>query len=205
MGLNKKEILSKLFICADKYKENLYGKSLLIVGCGKDKKFEFFNVTFRAGNFQHLTGVVTQNISPKDFFERCIARRLSPRDIESRPDGTTDLKLSVLPALMSKNLSAKMFADYNRKGLKFYTERIVGTVTACMGFVKDPSSEIYVPNSVLKQDMRNISSNQKRIFAIFRKALSEPRYTEIVYIAKKVTIKDIIFPEDLKYLENLPV
>ena len=93
MGLTKKEILSKLFICATKYKENLLSRCLLFVACDKNKNFEFFSASFSAGNFQHLTGVITQNISPRDFFRRCLERRLSPNDIEAHKDGTTDLKL----------------------------------------------------------------------------------------------------------------
>ena len=203
MGFSKQDILSKLFVCAAKYNENLLGNSLLFITCDKNGNYDFFSVVFKAANFQHLTGVNTQNMSAKDFFRRCLAKRLSPDDIIPHKDGTTELKLSVLPTLLNKDLSANMLADYSGRNLKLYTEKIAGNITACMGFVKDSKSELYVPNTVLRQDMRNISDNRKRIVATFQKNKSDDSYTAVVYIAKNVYIEKIDFPDNLKYLRKL--
>lgn len=187
---------------------NLLGTCLLFVATDKDKNFEFFTASFRAGNFQHLTGVNTENIAARDFFHRCLEKRISPNDIKFNEDGTTALKLEVLPRLMSKNLSANMLADYSGNNLKLYTEKIVGTVNACMGFVKDTKSGFYVPNTVLRQDMRDISSSVKRIVATFQKLNSDENYSTIVYTAKNFNISDIIFPEHIKnliYLRNAQI
>lgn len=203
MAFNEQEILTKLFNCAEKYKENLCGKQLLFIARDKDMSLEFINTVFRTGNFQHLTGVVTPNISAKDFFKRCLSKRLSFKDIKLHEDGTTILKLSVLPILMEKNLSANMLANYAGQNLKLYSEKIVGNINACIGFVKDIKSEVYVPNTVLKQDIRNISDNTKRIIAIFNKEYTDKNYTKLVYTAKNIDLNKINFPSNLTYLKYL--
>ena len=198
MTLTKQSALTKLFQCAEKYKTNLLGTCLLFVATDKDKNFEFFTATFRVGNFQHLTGVNTAHITARDFFHRCLEKRISPDDIKFNEDGTTALKLEVLPLLMSKNLSANMLSDYSGRNLKLYTEKIVGTVNACIGFVKDAKSGLFVPNTVLRQDMRDISLSVKRIVATFQKTSSEENYSTIVYTAKNFDVNDIKFPEHIK-------
>ncbi len=84
----------------------------------------------QATNFLHLTGLKVKKhkynadgientndsddtISAKEFYEKCLAHRLSASDFEFARDGTTPLKLDVLPRLISKNLSATMIGDYN--------------------------------------------------------------------------------------------
>lgn len=43
------------------------------------------------------------------------------------------MKMRVLPSLMKKNLSAKMLGDYNMSQPKLYTDKIAGSLSACMG------------------------------------------------------------------------
>ena len=104
---------------------------------------------------------------------------------------------------MSKNLSANMLADYAGKNLKLYTEKIAGNVTACMGFIKEEKSGLYVPNTILRRDMRDISESQKRILAAFQKNKTEKLFTSVVYIAKNINLAEIPFPENLRYLKEL--
>ena len=97
------------------------------------------------------------------------------------------MKLSVLPQVMNIHKVAKMVGDYDFTKSILFTEKIVGTVTACIGFVRD--GNYYYPNTTLREDIRTvILSPQKRIIAIFSKQKNEQKYKDCTY-----TAKDIIF------------
>jgi len=202
MARSKKEVLAVVFDCAQKYKEHLVNKSLLFVCVNKKKQVYCVEVTFDLSNFQHLTGLETDKtkISSKDFYERCLEKRLSPDDFELSCMGTTELKLDVLPILMSKNLAAKMIGDYNMSQPKLYTEKMAGGVSGCVGFIKSEGKGRYIPNTVLKGDIRERTKTADRIIATYRKRREEERYTEIVYLAKKVDWQHITLPEEYSYL-----
>lgn len=104
--------------------------SLLLVCRKKPEYIYALELTFDASNFQHLTGLQTNHsrISPTDFFERCITRRLKEDDLSFATDGTTPLKLQVLPMLLVKNLSANMVGDYNGRNPKLITDKLAGEV-----------------------------------------------------------------------------
>lgn len=204
MAITKREALSVVYQCAQKYKSELMNHSLLFICTDKHKSTYAIEVTFDASNFLHLTGFQTreQGISAGDFFRRCIDRRLSENDFDFAADGTTPLKLDVLPKLVSKNLSANMIGDYNGSQPKLYTEKLAGNVMGCMGFKKDENTGRYVPNTVLKGHTDDFSCKPDRIIVTYRKAASETQYTEIVYAAKKVAWQEIRFPAGY---EDLPL
>ena len=65
-----------------------------------------------------------------------------------------------------------------------------GGIKGCMGFVKD--KDYYAPNTVLKEDIRNVTSSpQHRIVATFIKNISDDKYTELSYVAKKFDINEL--------------
>lgn len=65
------------------------------------------------------------------------------------------MKLSVLPQLMKIYRSAKMVGDYSFTKSVLYTEKLVGNITASLGFVRD--DKYYIPNTALKEDIRDIT------------------------------------------------
>lgn len=191
-----------MFSCAEAYKENLSEKSLLFVCTDKHKKVFCLEVTFDKSNFQHLTGLRTDEsgISPAHFFELCIDHRLTENDFEFAKDGTTPLKMRVLPQLVTKNLSARMIGDYNGLQPKLYTEKIAGGIAACVGFVHSKGVGRYVPNTVLEGDIRKLTNRANRIIITYRKCRGEDKYGEIVYSAKKVDWTKIKLPAEYDYL-----
>lgn len=206
MSIGKKEALSVVFNCAAEYQQNFIDKSLLFVFTDKHKHVNCLEVTFDASNFQHLTGFVTdpKKISSTDFFNRCLDKRLSIRDFEFDSDGTTPMKMRALPVLMKKDLSANMIGDYNMQQPKLFTDKVVGGVKACMGFIRNKGVGRYVPNTVLEGDVRQKIYAAGRIIATFRKNRSDEKYTECIHSAKNIDWSKIQLPEEYAYLP-LPI
>ena len=191
----KKQATAIIVDCARKYKENLDGYQLLFILRDKHKQITSLEVSFNSYNFLHLTGIkLTHPISATDFYNRCLTHKLSPDDFTLCNDGTTQLKLEVLPQLVSKNLSAKMVGNFDGCNPKLYTEKLAGGVNACLGFIKTNFCN-YVPNTVLNIDIRSASRTTLQILATYRKKKSDPVYIELVYKAKNVNWKKINFPE----------
>ena len=115
---------------------------------------------------------------------------MSIGDFEFRDDGTTEMKLSVLPEVIKIHTSSRMTGEFTRTGIQLYTERIAGGTKGCMGFVKDKN--YYAPNTVLKEDIRDITrSPQYRIVATFIKKIKDEKYDLLSYTAKKFDIKEL--------------
>ena len=202
MAMTKKEALAIVFRCAQTYKSELMNHSLLFVCMDKHNRTYAVKVTFDASNFQHLTGLQThkQGIRPGDFFRRCLDHRLSEKDFDFATDGTTPLKLEVLPMLVSKDLSANRIGDYNGQQPKLFTNKLAGNVRGCMGFKRDEHAGRYVPNTVLKGRTEDFTGKTDRIIVTYRKQASEKCYSEIVHAAKNVPWDKIRLPvgyEDL--------
>ena len=201
MAISPRDALSTIFKAAESYQKNLINQSLLFLCLDKHKKTYCIEVTFDASNFKHLTGVQTR-LSALHFYEMCIDHRLSTDDFSFAEDGTTVWKMEVLPRLISKNLSANMIGEYNGSMPVLFTERIAGSTSACMGFVRSDENGRYIPNTILKGDVRTLVHKADRIIATYRKKRSESQYSEIVYAAKKVDWEKIVLPSNF---QNLPL
>jgi len=196
----KKEAAIKIITsCAKSYKNNLENKNLLLI-FGDLQTPEYFEASFLPRNFLHLTGIKLVEgriVSSKDFYDRCLNGKLSPDDFYMAQNGTTDMKLSVLPQLMNLHLCAKMVGDYDNTKSLLYTEKIAGNIFACVGFIHE--NGYYIPNTALREDIRDITiSPQKRVLAIFRKDIKQKLYETICYTAKKVNILQLNLSESLR-------
>ena len=207
----KAQAISIVVSCAEQYRDNLANKNLLFICQDKHKRISAIEFSFDSSNFLHLTGLkikkkkynsgnADDSISAKEFYEKCLAHRLSANDFEFAKDGTTPLKLDVLPKLVLKNLSATMIGDYNTRNPKLVTDKLAGNTVACMGFVPTGPANRYVPNTVLKVDIRDYISNQVRVIAVYRKPIAADQYSEATYFAKKVDWDTVTFPDQYTYL-----
>ena len=187
MRLTSAEAINTIHNCAVLYNKNLLGKNVLFV-THSNGSFDYFETKFLARNFKHFTGVVSA-LESTLFFRAALNNKISSKDINLSKDGVTELKLAVLPTLMNIHVVARMVGDYNYSKSLLITDKIAGTVTSAMGFVKD--NNYYVPNTVIKEDMRNlIVKPQRRVAAIFLKAQSEKLYTTNTYVAKGFKIEN---------------
>ncbi len=61
-----------------------------------------------------------------------------------------------------------------------------------------PNTLCYIPNSVLSEDIRSIVPKPPgKIYAIFKKDINSPLYTQLTYKAKNITITKKCLPEGL--------
>ncbi len=111
-----------------------------------------------------------------------------------RKDGNTQTKLIVLPMLMNISKNARMIGDYDKNKIYLQSDKIVGNVNSCLSFIK--YNNYYISNSSLKEDIRKIVYNHKRIICILSKKIQEKEYNEITYIDKKY-IETILLSEDI--------
>lgn len=193
--MTKKEAIRTIIDCARLFHENLEGKNLLFI-FGTPQNPECFEAVFMPRHFLHLTGVFTK-LSSSDFYDRCLRSRLSVSDFWMPKDGTAEMKLSVLPQLMRISKTAKMIGDYDSSKSLLYTEKLAGGVSACLGFVCDQG--FYKPNTALREDIRNVSIKpQKRILAIYRKAIREPQYRELCFLQKGIDSSFLTSSDELK-------
>lgn len=213
MGYTKEQAIAIVSSCAKSYQENLVDRSLLFVCLDKHKRTSCIEFTFDVSNFLHLTGLKLKNaidadgneykLNAIDFYHKCLDKKLSVQEFDFSPDGTTSLKLDVLPFVMNKSLSAGMIGDYNSINPRLYTEKLVGGIKACVGFVVTAPSGRYVPNTVLKVDIRDYATNTARVIAVFRKGKNDDIYSELTYKAKKVDWQSVKYPEEFSYLPSL--
>lgn len=198
--MTKQQAITIVVDCAKKYRDNLVGRDILLVCLDKGKKISWMEITFEAGNFLHLTGlkVKDKGISAKDFFHRCLKNRISERDFEFASDGTTSMKLEILPHLVKPDLSANMVGEYNPQNMKLYTTKLAGSVKGCMGFVQSRSEKRYIPNTVLREDIRKIVKEPMRVLAVYRKQRDEVTFSEMVYEAKGVKWEEITYPKEIE-------
>ena len=195
---------------AQTYKQELDGKNLLFICTDKHKKTIPIELSFYGNNYLHLTGLkapksengdIAVELFANDFYQKCLDHKLSQTDFDFAEDGTTHMKLDVLPTVISENLQAKMIGNYDSIKPRLYTEKVAGSTNACIGFVLDQDMQQYVPNTVVKEDIRELTAKTLRVIAVYRKDLTAPIYEELTFKAKKIDFSTIDFPERFGYLK----
>lgn len=214
----KKDAIRIVSACAKQYKDQLVNRSLLFICMDKHGKTTAIEFTFDTSNFLHLTGLKlvsrkrhgtadgassAQEISASDFYEKCLNHKLREVDFYFAKDGTTELKLDVLPSLLTKNLAAKMIGDFHSDKPKLLTEKLAGGQTACMGFIRNSTSDRFVPNTVIKDDIRKHTLKPLRVIACYRKNRCDAQYSEVTYLAKNIDWEAVEYPAEYTYLKDL--
>lgn len=173
------------------YKENLQNTNLLII-YNKNNKIEYIEILFLARNFMHLTGVRRLESSGKynkanQFYNACLNNKLSYKDIVIKEDGTTKLKLDIISNLVNVDKKCKMIGMYNNSKKELITDILIGSVHMCVGLIRN-SKTYYIPNTLLKEDIRKLTIEQYPIIAILKKKINEEEYKTLTYISKKMNI-----------------
>ncbi len=199
--MTKAEALKIVLSCAEDYKQNLVNRSLLFVYLDENKDSDTIETIFTASNFLHMTGLKFKvDNKANHFFNLCIDKRLTVDDFEFASNGTTPLKLQVLPFLVKRNLSAKMLGTFSGNNYLLMTDKLIGSTIGCMGFIKSEANNLYVPNTVLYGDIRKNISENRRILITYSKSVADDKYSEIVYTAKKYDFSSLVLCDRYKYL-----
>lgn len=189
--MKKNDAIEILYKSALLYEKNLKNRNLLII-YGNVNVPKFIETKATADNFLHLTGVENTNpsITPAKFYENILDKKVSLNDFEFKKDGTTTLKLSVLPYLMEITKQGKMLGIYNFKRPRLKTDKLIGNISVSMGLVK--SGRFYSPNTVLKGDIRDDIEKSERVLSILSKGIKEEKYNIIESTAKKIDIDRLL-------------
>lgn len=209
-GINEqKEILNIISDCIKEYDSNLLNKKVMFILEDKYRNISKEEVFFPKSSFYHLTGTIIKEIGGRELnsynvYNKIIDNKLTLNKyaIQSK-DKTTGLKLNVLPQLMKIDKMANMMGDFNNRNLFLQTEKVAGNIHSCMGFVKDVKDDIYVPNTALQKDIRDITDNRSKIIAILKKNFKETIYCNITYLKKGYKIEDIFKSERIIKLVDI--
>lgn len=196
--MTKKEAISVISKCAKLYAGNLCDRQLAFVYRDGNNQTGFVEVTFRSNNFMHFTGVDSKSkLKANAFYRNALDNRLKESDIQFKDNHTTELKLQILQNIMNIPFSARMIGDYTGAHLDLYTEKVTGTTTACLGLILRKNE--YIPNTILKEDIRNITPKPPgKIFAIFRKPIGQAIYKELTFRNGSIHITQKCLPPDLR-------
>lgn len=211
--MDKKKIIKIITECAKKYKDNLENKNILFIFLKQNKELNYIETRFLSNNFLHLTGICFQGRTKnsKRFYKACIEGKIKESDIHIKKDiNIIQLKLEILNNLMNINKTAKMIGQYSNNKNKLFTEKIVGNIRYCLGFIK--KDKFYIPNTTLNEDIREVTCIQNRIIAILSKNIKDKNYNKLTYISKDFDFTDILnnsiikdnicIQEILKYPKN---
>ena len=171
-------------------------------------QLEYFETVFLPRNFQHLSGLEfldeQGNVRNNSvyFYRSCLSNTITEQQIRFKSDGTTPLKLAVLPQVVRFLEFSKMTVLYNGRRPKLALERLVGTTNYSVGFVQD--GQYYVPSSCLQEDIRNLGDKPSQILAVLSKRAdaSEKQYKEVCYVAKGISLSNLKLPEELCAVQN---
>ena len=163
-------------------------------------------------NFLHLTGIVLNPNIPDNtadrFLDKALNRKLSENEFRFKNDNTIP-KLEILAQTLDISTSAKMIGDFSGNRVNLKTDKLAGGTSSFLGFIK--VGENYVPNTVIKGDIRKDALFTERVLGVLSKRITEPQYNERIYVAKKIDAerlfkavsKDVPVAEELIEKESL--
>ncbi len=156
---------------------------------------------FPISSFYHLTGIKAYDLEGKELSSYNFYNLLHKSRIDKmkliKKDSTTYYKMQVLPQLMRIDRNAKMIGDFCGNNIFLQTEKVAGNVNACMGFIKNDKYHVYIPNTALKEDIRNITNSKAKIIAILKKEMDEKLYRNITYLKQNYEISKILNNEEI--------
>lgn len=122
--MTSKEAISIINKCATQYNEILCNKKIAFLYRDENNQSHVLEVSFRANNFLHFTGVTTKNSQKAlSFYRDALEQRLKESNIVFKNAYTTPLKLEILPKIMTIPYTARMVGDYTGASIELFTEK----------------------------------------------------------------------------------
>lgn len=195
--MTKQQAINIISKCAKQYHKYLENYQVAFVYRDANNYSAYTEVQFRAHNFLHFTGVAArEGLNANNFYRYALNSQISEQDFSFKDSHTTELKLQILDVIMCIDTRARMIGNYAGPNLELYTEKVTGTTSACLGLIQKDSC--YVPNSVLKEDIRTILTKPPgKIYAIFKKKIRSTEYTSLTYKSPNMAITRSCLPKEL--------
>ena len=126
-------------------------------------------------------------------------------DIEEDKKGATDEISDEIERSSSRNNLTWIIVNEENSGYYYWGENNMAKMlrSKLFGYINnlDQDMQQYVPNTVVKEDIRELTAKTLRVIAVYRKDLTAPIYEELTYKAKKIDFSTIDFPERFVYLK----
>lgn len=195
--MTQKQAIDIICKCAKLYQRFLENYQVVFVYRDSDNHSQYTEVQFKSHNFLHFTGVNLRiGLNSNTFYRYALNNRLSEKDFSFKDAYTSSLKLQILEIVMNIDTRARMIGNYNGSKIDLYTEKVTGTTSACLGLIQKDS--IFIPNSVLNEDIRTIIPKPAgKIYAIFKKKIGDVCYTQLTYRSNSLDIIHKCIPEKL--------
>lgn len=183
---------------AASYKSNMVGRVFLYVFEG-----QFIEVTYRAKEFRHLTGVGT-TLGANDFYKAAVKGTLTPNQLLFDNRHPADLcrrkmlHIQNLPAVTNSDLIVLETVGTQSKSYEFgFTElRFTLCLDKDLDASGNPKSNYYIVQSLRDGDSFSRSGQQYECNYIFSKQNSTALYDTMNYSDGKVSLNDL--PEAVK-------
>jgi hypothetical protein len=199
-------IIRRIIAAADTYANQLLNNNILFVYEIAPMRYAYFEADFEKRCFLHLTGISPSNsMTSVSVFDKCLSRTITNDDVIIPRDGTVELKMEVLDCAMNIHKNSRMVGDFNNSRIKLETDRIAGSTHGCMGFVVDNNTGFYVPNTLLKEDLRDITTKTHRVLAVYSKSKWQAHYSVLRYTAKGISANQVEWNPKINKLIEAPL
>ena len=89
-----------------------------------------------------------------------------------------------------------MTGDYNFTYPLLYTDKLAGSVKACMGLVRE-DNWFYSPNTALRVDIRDVTYKGHKVIATYKKSSTQDKYVERTFLGKGITLDTLKLPKEI--------
>lgn len=190
---DREQIVQEICKAAKLYKEHLVGKRFLYVFDGR-----YIEVSYKADNFRHLTGVET-NLSAKRFYQYAVKNQLQSTQIfftVKHPYSLCKRKIrhigEVAVLASSENFMLEEILT-DTKTYKFGTTDL--KFTLCMNKEYDDNgqekSECYIVESLRDGDCFGKSKTVYEVTHILARNNDAKKYSEILFMDQRYTVADL--------------
>lgn len=189
MKYTKQQYLQIICEAAQTYEKELCGNTLLLV-YGSIHNLHLKEIEFTQKGFQHLTGTncaINDPDGKKLFYQKALNHKLSVNDFNEKDDGTTRLKMETISIAMRIATNVNLAGDFRNNKLKLKADNTAGATEWCIA-LRNKGNGIFVPVSLLNDDLRNNSDNYDSVLAVLRRPIKEKKYCEVSYVSKNKNI-----------------
>lgn len=190
------ELLSILHKSAQLYSEYADTTLLFIFREKKSEAYDYYEVRFGKNNFMHLSGIKSETLSARDFYEACLEGTITRNDCNPRRDAKTmyskvaileqmlDLRNSRCYKIGEKDLITRdndfEMATGNSVGVMGYDSRVKIKGTDKLDRTKSP-----IPTTILNNAITQYCSKPQKIMFILQKTDGESTYKKLFYEIKQ--------------------